>query len=80
MALACRKKFKTDYAMATSGIAGPDGGTEAKPVGTVWIGLAGPNDEVIARKYIFLRDRFKNIHLSALLAMELLRRKILSYD
>ncbi|MFO7868153.1 MAG: competence/damage-inducible protein A [Bacteroidales bacterium] len=40
MAQECRKKFNTTYAISTSGIAGPTGGTEQKPVGTVWIGIA----------------------------------------
>jgi nicotinamide-nucleotide amidase len=43
MAIGVRKKFNSDYGIATSGIAGPDGGTEEIPVGTVWIAIAYPN-------------------------------------
>jgi len=75
MAGGIRKKFHTDYALATSGVAGPDGGSEDKPVGTVWIALAGPNG-VYARKYLFEKSRERNIRRSALAALSLLRRSI----
>jgi nicotinamide-nucleotide amidase len=60
MAQGARKIFNTNYAVATSGIAGPDGGSEEKPVGTVWIAVAGP-DFLVAKKAVFGGDRLRNI-------------------
>lgn len=60
MAQGARKIFNTTYAVATSGIAGPDGGSEEKPAGTVWIAVAGP-DFLVAKKAIFGGDRLRNI-------------------
>lgn len=52
--------FDTDYAMATSGIAGPAGGTPEKPVGTIWV-AAGSRDKVITAKLTEDEGRDKNI-------------------
>ena len=56
MALGVCKTFNADYAIATSGIAGPSGGTPQKPVGTVWIAWA-LNGKVISKLYKFGNDR-----------------------
>ncbi len=70
------KLFDTDYAIATSGIAGPDGGTPQKPVGTIWIAVASKN-KVIAKKYTFNDNRERNILRSSITAMNELRKLIL---
>lgn len=75
MAEGARKKFHTDYAMATSGIAGPDGGTPEKPVGFTWIAVAGP-EKTIAMKFQFGEHRGRNITRSALAALNMLRKMI----
>lgn len=68
-----RKKFDSSYAIAISGIAGPTGGTDEKPVGTVWIALASENT-VIARKFQFGTNRHFNIVMTANAALNLLRK------
>lgn len=60
MAKNARKLFKTDFAISISGIAGPDGGTAEKPVGTVWVAIASEND-VKTKLFHFGNDRSENI-------------------
>lgn len=75
-----RSNLGVDYCVATSGIAGPDGGTYEKPVGTVWIGLCGP-DFVFSKRFQFGNDRSRNIEISILTALNLLRCQLLGiYD
>ena len=69
-------KLNTDYGIATSGIAGPDGGTEEKPVGTVWIAVSGPK-RTLAQKFTFGKNRERNIRRSAVTALNILRKEIL---
>ncbi|MCX6247428.1 MAG: competence/damage-inducible protein A [Bacteroidetes bacterium] len=76
MASTVRNGFGTDYSIAVSGISGPDGGTEEKPVGTVWIAVAGPSG-VKAVKYLFGDNRERNIRRTALQALNMLRKTIL---
>lgn len=71
-----RLKLGVDYCLATSGIAGPDGGNEEKPVGTVWIALASEQG-VIAKKFLFGNHRQRNIDMAVLTALNLLRIKLL---
>jgi len=75
MAEGVRKKLGTDYSLATTGIAGPDGGTDEKPVGTVWIALAGP-EGTKAKLFHFGEHRQRNIRRSALAALNMLRLEL----
>ncbi|TNE78664.1 MAG: competence/damage-inducible protein A [Bacteroidetes bacterium] len=79
MAEGLRKKLGLDYAIASSGIAGPGGGTETKPVGTVWLAVAGPK-ESIAKDYLLYGERLQIIERSAMLGLDLLRKAIEAQD
>ncbi len=72
MARGARDRFGADYAVAVSGVAGPDGGSEEKPVGTVWLAVAGPRGEH-ARHMVWPsdRDRVRGLAAHAALAMVL---------
>jgi len=76
MASGARKNLKADFAVATSGIAGPDGGSAEKPVGTIWIALAGPKG-VQSKLFHFGEHRGRNIRRSALSALNMLRLELL---
>jgi len=67
----------SDYALATTGIAGPTGGSPEKPIGTVYVALASAASETIAKKFFFPADRETFKQLAAQAALDLLRRQIL---
>ncbi len=67
------KNFNVDVAIATSGIAGPSGGTPEKPVGTIWI-CCGNQEEVVTRKLQLTKNRSKNIEYTSLAALNMLRK------
>ena len=77
MATGTQKALKTDYAVATTGIAGPDGGSDEKPVGTVWIAVSGPSG-VTSKKYIFKHNRERNIIRTTHTALNMLRTFIIN--
>jgi nicotinamide-nucleotide amidase len=72
------KELKADYCIATSGIMGPDGGTPEKPVGTVWVGV-GNKDKVVTQQFHFRFDRARNIEMTAVQGMNLLRKYLMDY-
>lgn len=73
MARGVRSRLDTDYALAVSGISGPDGGSEEKPVGTTWVAVAG-RDHAWAGRYRFPGDRERNRMLTVAAAADTLRR------
>ncbi len=79
MATGARDRAKSTFSLAITGVAGPDGGTEEKPVGTVWIALASP-DGVFARKFNMHGDREMVRDRSAKMALSMLRFKIMGKE
>lgn len=76
MALGALVTLDADVTLAISGIAGPSGGTPDKPVGTVWMAISD-HERTVAVKYIFGRDRMKNIQLTGTYALNLVRKFLL---
>ncbi len=79
MAVNVKDRFNADWGLASSGIAGPGGGTPEKPVGTIWIACAGPSG-IRAKKLRLTKDRDVNIRLSAVLAMFILYQSLVKKD
>ena len=76
MAEGVRQRLKTTYGIAASGIAGPDGGTDEKPVGTIWLACAGPSGTV-THKLQLGKYREQNIQFTGIYLLNLLRKQIL---
>lgn len=76
MAYSVKHKVGSDIGVSVTGVAGPGGGSEEKPVGTVWIGLAAAGREE-AFRYQLRFDRNRNRRYAAVLALDLVRRSIL---
>jgi nicotinamide-nucleotide amidase len=79
MAVNAIRLMNTDYAVAVSGIMGPGGGTEEKPVGLVWIAAANKDGVVETISFNFRFDRTRNIEMTATNALNFLRKFILAH-
>lgn len=77
MAKGAKASFKTDYVIASSGIAGPEGGSDTKPVGTIWIAIAHPGG-VFAKKLKLGNNRDRNIEMTSNIALNTLRLLLLN--
>ncbi|MGQ8338771.1 competence/damage-inducible protein A [Sunxiuqinia sp. A32] len=77
MAVGVKRALGSDYAISTTGIAGPDGGTDEKPVGTVWIAIAGQQN-VYVKRYNFAHNRERNILRFTQAAINFLRQTMLT--
>ncbi|MBC3539925.1 competence/damage-inducible protein A [Rufibacter sediminis] len=75
MAQGVRRLLKTDIGISTSGIAGPDGGTPEKPVGTIWIAYADAH-QTIARKINYNKTRLLNMEYTTLQVLDLVRQSL----
>ena len=79
MAEGCRDVAGVEWGVGITGVAGPTGGSPDKPVGTVWIAVAGPGG-TYARRMNLSRDRTSNRRFSAWIAIEMLRRQVLRLE
>ena len=76
MAKKMLQKFKADYSIAISGIAGPTGGTTEKPVGTIWMAVASEKN-IISKTFLFGTHRERNIERASITALNMLRKFLL---
>jgi len=74
MAASARRLADSDLAVSVTGVAGPGGGTEAKPVGTVWMGLAQRDRETVTEHFKFVGDRSRIRRRAAYAALRILVR------
>jgi nicotinamide-nucleotide amidase len=76
MANGARERMGSDFALATTGIAGPTGGSPEKPVGLVWFALALPDGKIVTRRSVFPGDRDFVRRRAVVTALELLWRNL----
>ena len=76
MASGVRNLMESDFGVATTGVAGPGGGTEETPVGTVWIGVAS-KEGVVSKRFNFGKDRENVINRATIMAYEMLREQLI---
>jgi nicotinamide-nucleotide amidase len=79
MAVGVMRLYETNYAISVSGIAGPNGATDGKPVGTTWIAVADKNG-VRAERFVFGTQRDTNIRRASSKALDMLRKFILNFE
>ena len=79
MAEGARERFGADFGVATTGISGPEGGTEAKPVGTVYVALAGA-EGTHCEHFVFSLDRIRHRQLTAQIGLDWVRRALLGEE
>lgn len=78
MVIGACKNLGTDYAIATTGIAGPTGGTPEKPVGTIWTAV-GNEAHMVVKMHSLPFDRERNILMTSILALEMMRKYLAGY-
>ncbi len=79
MAEGCLKRSFVDHAVSVTGVAGPDGGSEDKPVGTVYIAQASKGGETFVKRYQFPGERLSFKERAARAALDLIRRRVLGF-
>jgi len=80
MAERVRERLGADFGIATTGISGPGGGSDAKPVGTVWIAVARADAATHAECFVFPFERERHRQLTAQVALDWVRRALLGVD